>query len=46
LRASMKPRGDQSTMVEIVYTIDKVPDHEASFALINAVRDRLARSSR
>ena len=46
LRASMKPRGDQSTMVEIVYTIDKVPDHEASFALINAVRDRLTRSGR
>lgn len=46
LRASMKPRGDQSTMVEIVYTIDKVPDHEASFALINAVRDRLTKSGR
>jgi len=46
LRASMKPRGDQSTVVEIVYFIDKVPDEEASFVLLNAVRDRLARRGR
>ncbi|MGH7409945.1 MAG: hypothetical protein ACREJ6_02630, partial [Candidatus Methylomirabilis sp.] len=41
LRVSMKPRGDQSTLIEIVYLIDKVPDEEAGFALLNAVRDRL-----
>lgn len=46
LKASMKPRGDHSTVVEIVYLIDKVPDEEASFVLINAVRDRLARRGR
>ena len=46
LRASMKPRGDQATMIEIVYLIDKVPDEEASFTLLNAVRDRLARRDR
>jgi hypothetical protein len=46
LRASMKPRGEDSTLIEIVYTIDKVPDEEAGFAMINAVRDRLARGDR
>ena len=46
LRASMKPRGDQSTVIEIVYVIDKVADEEASFTLLNAVRDRLARKDR
>jgi len=42
LRVSMRPRGDQSTAIEIVYTIDKVPDEEATFALLSAVRERLA----
>ncbi len=46
LRASMKPRGDESTVVEIIYLIDKIQDDEASFALITAVRDRLARGDR
>ena len=46
LRASLKPRGDQATMIEIVYLIDKVPDEEASFTLLNVVRDRLARKDR
>ncbi|MGH7427186.1 MAG: hypothetical protein ACREJ4_02295 [Candidatus Methylomirabilaceae bacterium] len=46
LRASMKPRGEESTVIEVVYTIDKVPDEEASFALINTVRHRLRRGVR
>jgi len=46
LRVSMHPRGDRSTVVEIVYVIDKVVDEEATFGVLNAIRDRLARSSR
>ncbi len=46
LRISMKPRGDQSTLIEIVYLVDKVPDEEAGFTLLNAVRDRLGRRNR
>lgn len=46
LKVSLKPRGDQSTVVEIVYLIDKIPDEEASFALINTARERLARRDR
>jgi hypothetical protein len=46
LRVSMHPRGDQSTAVEITYTIDKVPDEDAGFALLNAVRERLALEAR
>jgi len=46
LRVSMRPRGDQSTAVEIAYTIDKVPDEEASFALLSVVRERLALQGR
>ena len=46
LKVSMKPRGDQSTLIEIVYVVDKVPDEEAGFTLLNAVRDRLARRNR
>ena len=46
LRASMTPRGDQSTVIEVVYLIDKIPDEEASFALLNAVRERLAKKGR
>ena len=46
LRVSMKPPGDQSTLVEIVYLIDKVPDEEAGYTLLNAVRDRLSRRNR
>ena len=38
MRAQMRPRGDQSTIIEIVYLIDKVPDEEAGFALLNAVQ--------
>lgn len=43
LRVSMHPRDDQSTVIEIAYLIDRIPDEEASFALLNAVRERLAR---
>lgn len=39
---SMRPRDDQATVIEIRYTIDKVADEEAGFALIGAVRERLA----
>ena len=46
LRVSMRPRGDQSTAIEIAYTIDQVPDEEASFALLHAVRERLALQAR
>jgi len=46
LRAQMRPRGDQSTIIEIIYLIDKIPDAEAGFALLNAVRDRLAARNR
>ena len=46
LRVSMHPRSDQSTAVEIAYTTDKVPDEEASFALLRAVQERLAQESR
>ena len=42
MRAQMSPRGDQLTVIEIIYLIDKIPDAEAGFALLNAVRDRLA----
>ena len=42
----MHPRGDQSTAVAIVYTINKVPDVEATFALLSAVRERLAPEAR
>jgi hypothetical protein len=46
LMVSMRPRGDQSTAIEIAYSIDKVPDEEASFALLTAVRERLALQAR
>ena len=46
MRAQMSPRGDQSTVIEIIYLIDKVPDAEAGFALLNAVRERLAARNR
>ena len=46
LRVSMRPRGEQTTAVEIVYSIDKVSDVDASFALLSAVRERLALESR
>ena len=46
LRVSMRPRSDRSTAVEIVYTIDKVADEDEGFALINAVRERLALEGR
>jgi hypothetical protein len=46
LRVSMQPRGDKSTAIEIRYTIDKLPDEDAGFALINAVRERLALEGR
>lgn len=46
MRAQMRPRGDQSTIIEIIYLIDKVPDPEAGFALLNAVRERLAARNR
>ncbi len=46
LMVSMRPRGDQSTTIEIAYSIDKVPDEEASFALLRAVRERLAQQAR
>ena len=46
MRAQMRPRGDQSTIIEIIYLIDKIPDAEAGFALLNAVRDRLAARDR
>ena len=46
LRVSMHTRGDQSTAIEIAYSIDKVPDEEASFALLTAVRERLALQAR
>ena len=46
LRAQMRPRGDQSTIIEIIYLIDKIPDAEAGFALLNAVRERLAARNR
>ena len=46
LRVSMRPRSDRSTAVEIVYTIDKVADEDQGFALINAVRERLALEGR
>ena len=46
VKVSMQPRGERSTAIEIVYTIDKVPDEEAGFALIGAVRERLAQQGR
>ena len=46
MRAQMSPRGDQSTVIEIIYLIDKIPDAEAGFALLNAVRERLAARNR
>ena len=46
MRAQMRPRGDQSTNIEIIYLIDKIPDAEAGFALLNAVRERLAARNR
>jgi hypothetical protein len=46
MRAQMRPRGDQSTIIEIIYLIDKIPDAEAGFALLNAVRERLAARNR
>ena len=46
VRVSMRPRGEQSTAIEIVYTIDKVPDEEAGFALVGAVRERLGQQAR
>ncbi len=46
LMVSMRPRGDQSTAIEIAYSIDKVPDEDASFALLRAVRERLALQAR
>ena len=46
MRAQMRPRGDQSTVIEIIYLIDKIPDAEAGFALLNAVRERLAARNR
>ena len=46
LRVSMRPRDDQSSVIEIVYLIDKIPDEEASFALLNSVRERLTRRER
>jgi hypothetical protein len=46
MRAQMRPRGDQSTIIEIIYLIDKIPDAEAGYALLNAVRERLAARNR
>ena len=46
MRAQMSPRGDQSTVIEIIYLVDKIPDAEAGFALLNAVRERLAAKNR
>ena len=46
MRAQMRPRGDQSTIIEIIYLVDKIPDAEAGFALLNAVRERLAARNR
>jgi hypothetical protein len=46
MRVQMSPRGDQSTVIEIIYLIDKIPDAEAGFALLNAVRERLAARNR
>ena len=46
VRVSMQPRGERSTAIEIVYTIDKVPDEEAGFALVGTVRERLAQQGR
>ncbi len=46
VRVSMQPRGDRSTAIEIVYTIDKVPDEEGGFALVGAVRERLGQQGR
>ena len=46
MRAQMRPRGDQSTIIEIIYLIDKIPDADAGFALLNAVRERLAARNR
>jgi hypothetical protein len=46
MRAQMSPRGDQSTVIEIIYLIDQIPDAETGFALLNAVRERLAARNR
>lgn len=46
LKVSMHPRTEQSTTIEIGYSIDKVVDEEAAFALFNAVRERLGRGGR
>jgi hypothetical protein len=46
VRVSMRPQSDQSTAIEIVYTLDKVPDEEAAFALLGEVRERLALQGR
>jgi hypothetical protein len=46
VRVSMRPRGERSTTIEIVYTIDKVPDEVAGFALVGAVRERLGLQAR
>ncbi len=46
LRVSMRPQGEQSTAIEIAYAIDKVADEETGFALVNAVREWLAKGGR
>ena len=46
MRAQMRPRGDQSTIIEIIYLIDKIPDEQSGFAMLNAVRERLAARNR
>ncbi len=46
MKVSMQPRGERSTAIEIVYTIDKVPDEEGGFALVGAVRERLGQQGR
>ena len=30
MRAQMRPRGDQSTIIEIIYLIDKIPDEQST----------------
>ena len=43
---SVRPRGDDRSVVEVVYRIDKLVIEDAAFRLIAAVRDRVATRSR
>ena len=43
---SVRPRGDDRSVVEVIYRIEKLVVEDAAFRLIAAVRDRVATRSR